>query len=140
MLERALGIRRDRLQLAQGCQTLPRIALLHARAVAAGLGEDLLERHRPALPFVEIEQARVLAAQHARELVGQAEGVMDAAIHAHAARRAVEVCGIAGKQYATDAIAVDYPLVDAIRPCLQHLVALRARHDALHLALDGLGL
>src|SRR3954468_17680574 len=139
MLERTLGMRRDRLQLAQRCQTLLRIALLHARAVAAGLGEDLLERHRPALPLVEVEQARALAAQHAPELVGQAEGVVDAAIHAHAARRAVEARGIAGKQYPPDAIAVDHPLVDAIRSCLQHLIALRARHDALHLALDGVG-
>src|SRR5581483_5070938 len=105
MLERPLRIRRDRLQLAQCCTALFGIALLHARAVAAGLGEDLLERDRPPLSLVEVEQARVPAAKNARQLVGEAERVVDAAVHAHAARWTVEVRGIAGEQHPADAIA-----------------------------------
>ncbi len=97
---------------AHGVERLParrRIALADDLLVAVGLLLHRLDRHRAALPVVAVEQAIVGAGPDVLELVGQVEGVLDAAVHAHAAERVVDVGGIAGQQDAAVAEILSPP-------------------------------
>src|SRR2546421_11690789 len=65
------------------------------------------------------------------------ERVMDAAVHAHAAKRVVKVRGIAGEEYASLAIALRHALVNRIERAMRDVVAPRLRMHALQPPLDG---
>ena len=68
------------------------VALLHQPLVGDGLGLDIFHRGVAALAAVEIEQfVAGLAVDDAGELLGEIDAVVDAAVHAHAADRIVEV-------------------------------------------------
>ena len=73
------------------------IAFADDLLVAVGLLLHRLDRDGAALPVVAVEQAVVGAGPDLLELVRQVERVLDAAIHAHAAKRIVDVGGIAGQ-------------------------------------------
>ena len=80
------------------------IVFLQQPLVADGLRLGVLDGDMPALPRVAVEHVLVgFAAQDADQLVGQIERVVDAAVHAHAADRAVHMGGIAGENRAARA-------------------------------------
>src|SRR6185312_821320 len=131
------AIRRDRLEAVEDLAPARRILLAHARAVSIGLSDDLLERDWAAAAFVEIEArlARRTAAYVAQR-IDEREGVVQAAIEAHAAGRAIDVGGIASERDAAAVVMRHDALVHAIGPLLDHVVHLTARNDRLQLRFD----
>src|SRR5439155_2289908 len=78
-----------------------RIALFHKSLVGDGLRLDVGHRGVAALTVVEIEQILLgLPFYDSCELVRQIDAVVDAAIHAHATDRVVDMSGIPGEQHA----------------------------------------
>src|SRR5262245_31134657 len=81
---------------------------------------DVFKRHCPALAIITLETGVGLASvpdvDHAR---GQIDRVMDAAVHAHAAERVVDMRRVAGEKNA--------PLLKRLRDPLVHLVKRRMR-------------
>ena len=108
-----------------------RIALADDLLVAVGLLLHRLDRDGAPLPVVAVEQAVVGAGPDRLELVGQIEGVLDAAVHAHAAERIVDMGGVAGEQHAAVPEALRHPLVHGIDRAVRDLVRLGPRHHAL---------
>ena len=68
---------------------------------------------------------------HLGQLAGKTEGVVHAAVHAHATRGTVKVGRVTGQKHPALAIAGGDALVNAIGAPLQHRVGLVARHDGL---------
>ena len=84
----------------------------------------ILESDRATLPLVAVQLGfGNLFAQHAHQFFGQIEPVMDAAIHAHATERIVEVCGVACQKYAALAIGFGNALMHRIESAMRNLVA-----------------
>ena len=82
-----------------------------------------LGRHRSPLPAVEIEQivGRVII-DHARQLLGQIGGILDAAVQAHTADRVVDVGGIARQQHAAFAEGFRHALMRHVKIAMNDLV------------------
>ena len=94
-------------------------------AIAVGLGDDVGKRDGPPLAFVTIQEGGGAAVHHLDQFRGQTEGVMDAAIHAHAAFRAVEVGGVAGNKQTAQPVYIGDALVDLVHPAGAHVADLR---------------
>ena len=135
------GVCNEGLQALNFSVAPRRVAPLHAHAVGVGLGQNLVLRHRAALPGVQVEQlVRCALVHYGNHLVRQVNRVMNPAVHAHAAGRAGEVRGVPGKQHPAGPVVVNQAAVDSVGADFNNLIGLLARHDALQLALDRLGL
>ena len=73
------------------------------------------------------------------QLVGQIERVVDAAVHAHRADRAVHVGGIAGEDRAAGAELLRDALVHRIEIAADDLEVMAGRNEALQPRLQGFG-
>ena len=104
-----------------------RVAFADDLLIAMGLLLHRLDRDRAPLPVVAIEQPIVGARPDLRELVGQVEGVLDTAVHAHAAERIVDVGGVAGEQDAAVPKALRHPLMHVIERAMRDPVRLGPR-------------
>ena len=134
-----LAVGGDRLQVGQDFAALCRILFSHAGAVRIRLSDDLLQRHRPAAPLVEIEPLRQRRADaYVAQRSRQFECVVQAAIEAHAARWAIEMRGIAGERNATAVVVWRDALVHAVGPLFHDVVARRVWDDLLQARLDRL--
>src|SRR5262249_15932173 len=90
-------------QLVVAAFAYRRVLLGEEALVADGLGLGVLDGHVATLAFVAVENfLSPLAAQNFDQLVGEIEGVVDAAVHPHGADRAVHMGGIAGQDRAAD--------------------------------------
>nr|WP_262401976.1 hypothetical protein [Actinomadura sp. CNU-125] len=67
---------------------------------------------------------------------GRRGGVVDAAVHAEAAQRVVDVRGVAGQQHPADAEPLGDPLVHPVDPGVGDRVVAVQFDDALHAPLD----
>ena len=112
------------------------VALADDLLIAVGLLLHRLDRNGAPLPVVAVEQAIVGAGIDPLELVRQVEGVLDAAVHAHAAERIVDMRCIAGKQHAPVPKAFRHPLVHVIDRAVRNVIRLGPRHNALQHALQ----
>ena len=95
-----------------------------------GLLHDV-ERDLPALPAVALEGVERRAADDGRELLGQVERIVNAAVEAHSAQRIVHVRGIAGDQDPAADIGRGDALVHAIGRAVRDLVGHVARDRTL---------
>ena len=118
-----------------------RIALLHVLFVGDRGGLHVRRRNMAALPRIAIEQRSRFPRRIRRgsRLLSKVDGIMDAAVHAHGADRAVEMGGIAGQQHSALAETSQRP---ADPPHMNHKMRFRnpaARGlKSLQLALRGL--
>src|SRR5665647_355030 len=97
------GLRRivgDRHQFLKPRALHRRVALFHGLLVADRHRLYLLDGGRAALARIEIEQGLGLAMPMAAELVAEIDGVVDAAVEPEAAKRIVEMPGVAGEKHA----------------------------------------
>src|SRR5262245_12827445 len=86
----------DAAQLVMEFLALARVLLLDIALVLDGLALEVFLRDGPALAVVEIEQVLARAVLNDRcELCRQIERVVEAEVHAHPAKRIVDVRGIA---------------------------------------------
>ena len=127
----ASAIGDDGLQAGKNLGPTLGVAFAHTRAIGRGLGDDLFERGRAALALVAIEQRDSGAMPDLNQLAGKTEGVVHAAVHAHATRGTVKVGRVTGQKHPARAIAGGDALVNAIGAPLQHRIGLVARHDGL---------
>ena len=98
-------MQRDVLRRApQLVQMLPahiRVLLLQRLLVLNGLRLDVVDLGLAALARVAVEHAgRSAAEPHVGQFLGEIDGVVDTAVHAHAADRIVDVGAVAGEQHA----------------------------------------
>src|SRR5688572_27770333 len=115
MRARAPRVVRDRNELLHAATLHRRVALLEQALVADRHGLHLLDRGGAALAYVKLEQRLLgLAVPHPRELVGEVDRVVDAAIQAEAAERIVEVRRVAGEEHAAAPPVRGDALMDAI--------------------------
>ena len=81
--------------------------------------------HVPALADVPVEHLVAgVAGQHRRQLGGQVHCVVDPAVHAHGADRAVDVGRVAGQQHPPRPEGLGHPLVHGVQRLGRHLVGL----------------
>ena len=93
---------------------------------------DLFLGDRPALAFIAVENACIrLTLKHCGKLLAEIESVVDAAIHAHTARRAVEMCRVSGEEYAALSIGRCEAAMNAIGARFQHFDVTGVRHDVV---------
>src|SRR5215510_13352993 len=136
---RKLRVFRSPAQLLVVLLAYRRILLCQHALVADGLGLGVLERDMAALPFVAIEHLVAhLLAQDPDQLVGEIDGVMNAAVHAHRADRAVHMRGIAGKDGATNAELAGDTLVHGIEIAADDIVVASPRQESLQPRLQRL--
>src|SRR5262245_19072704 len=97
----------------------------------------IFESDRSTLPLVAVQFGlRDLLTQHVHQFFGQIERVMDAAIHAHATERIVEVCRITCQKYAALAISIGNALMNRIESAMCDLVAAWFLPNSLQPTLD----
>src|SRR5438477_7525616 len=113
------------------------IALLQQPLVALGDGIDRIDRGRLSLELIACELVlATLTVPDASEPLGQAEGVVKAAVETHAAERVVDMRGVARQENAVFAICRGDALADAIDRTHDDLIRLRARQEVLQAALN----
>src|SRR6185312_11402206 len=96
----------------------------------------VLQGDRPALALVAVQLNFIQTlADYRGELFGQIKGVVDAAVHAHAAERIVEVRGVAGEKAAPLAVALRHPLMHRIERAMAYLVSSRTCVNAVKATL-----
>ena len=101
--------------------------------VLDGLLLDGFERHQPPLPVVALELVLGrLAVPDLREPRGEIDRVVDAAVHAHAAERIVDVGGVADQERAAELEGLRHPLMHLVERGVRDLVVGDARHHARH--------
>src|SRR5690349_671492 len=93
------------------------------------------------LPLVAVEFGLMrLAAPDADELVGEVEGIVHAAVQAHAADRAVDVGGVAREHDAAAAEFLRHPLVHGVEIAAANLEITVDAEKALEARLQGIRL
>src|SRR6516162_2676334 len=114
-----------------------RVLLLQRLLVLNRLRLDVIDLGLAALPRVAVEHARLGAIEpHVGELVGEIDRVVDAAVHAHAADRVVDVGAVAGEQRAALVEGRGDALVDGVERVIGNVVVAALVVDALEAALD----
>ena len=127
----------DGLQVGKDFAAFGRILFPHPGAIRIRLSDDLLQGHRPPAALIEIEpfsqwRTGTYIAQRCRQF----EGVMNAAIEAHAPRWTIEMRGIAGERDATAEVVWRNALVHAVGPFFHDFVARPMRDNLLQARLD----
>ena len=114
-----------------------RVLLLEQLFVPLGLHLGVIDRDVTALPRVAVKHVEIAGAVQDRdELAAEVDGVMDAAVHAHRADRAVDVGGIAGEDRAPGAERGRHALMHRVENAVDDLVRLGAGQEPLQLILD----
>src|SRR5262252_9612861 len=113
---RKLGIFRGPPQLVVIALAYRGVLLRQQPLVADGLRLRVLQRDVTALALIAVEHLLAdFPPQDLGELLRQIERVMNAAVHAHGADRAVHVRAIAGEDRASDAEFLRHPLVHDVK-------------------------
>ena len=126
------------LQLHQSGAALAHVALLHAGAVAPRLLEHMGDGNRAALALVALQTIDGRTLPDVAQLFAQVEGIVDAAIHAHATAGAVEVGRVTDQDHSAHHVLLHHPLVDAVGAHLQHRVVLGAGGNAFEFVAHGI--
>src|ERR1700716_528772 len=112
IVARQPGIARDGSQLVAEPRLLGRIARFQIALVLDRVLLHIFERDQPALCVVAVELAVAgLAGPDPRQPFGEVDDVMDAAVHAHAAERIVDVGGVADQEGAAHPEKLRHPLM-----------------------------
>ena len=98
--------------------------------------QDLFLGNHLATARIAIEQAFVVARQYPGDCLCQCKSIVHAAIHAHAARRRVEVRCISGEDHIALPVRFNNPVVDPVGPNFHDLVRRIKGNDPLQLVFD----
>src|SRR5438309_1814179 len=124
----ALAVGGDRCPFLQIPMANLGIALLQQSLVTLGDGIDRIDRGRLSLELIARELVlAALTVPDASESLGQAEGVVKAAVETHAAERVVDMRGVARQENTVLAVCRGDALADAIDRAHDDLIRLRAR-------------
>src|SRR5689334_887664 len=105
--------------------------------VLDGLRLNVIDLRLAALPRVAIEQARLGTAEpDLGEFFGKIDGVVDAAVHAHAADRIVHMGAIADEQHATLVEGLGYTLMHRVERVIGNIIVAALLMDTLQTALE----
>src|SRR5262245_16684950 len=129
---RTRGILRRAAQLVVVLLAHGRVLLSQEALVADGLRLRVLQGDVTALALVAVEQVLLsFPAQDLDQLLRQVEGVVNAAVHAHGADRAVHVRGVAGEDRTATAEFRRHALVHDVEVAADDVEVLARRQEPL---------
>src|SRR6516162_10582971 len=105
--------------------------------VRNGLRLHVIDLRLAALPRVAIEHARLGTAEpDIGKLFGKIDGIVDAAVHPHAADRIVDMSAIASEQHAALVEGLRYTLVHRVERIIRNFIIAVLLVDTLQTALE----